>query len=130
MLSKRIISGSLMALSIGLGIFFIPSLFLGYFLALILSISCWEFFNLRFSSFVSLVLSLILLSLFVFLPYQILLFQIILFLGVFFWLILVIQIIIFPHNKAFLQNKFLFHLLLQPTRCYHNRLTSTYHGRS
>ncbi len=107
MLSKRIISGSLMALSIGLGIFFIPSLFLGYFLALMLSISCWEFFNLRFSSFASLVLSLILLSFFIFLPYQILLFQIILFLGVFFWLILVMQIIIFPLNKAFLQNKFL-----------------------
>ena len=95
-----------MALVVVLSLLFLPLNILTPLLSIVVSLSAWEFFKLRFSSEISIVISLVLFFSLIYLSFGTGFKLTIISAGVLAWLILGILIMGFPHNKNILQNKY------------------------
>ena len=102
----RYLTGITAALVIVLSLLFLPLNILTLLLSIIVSLSAWEFFKLRFSSEISLVISLVLFFSLIYLSFGTGFKLTIISAGLLMWLILGILIMGFPHNKNILQNKY------------------------
>ena len=102
----RFLTGITAALVIVLSLLFLPLNILTLLLSIIVSLSAWEFFKLRFSSEISLVISLVLFFSLIYLSFGTGFKLTIISAGLLMWLILGILIMGFPHNKNILQNKY------------------------
>ena len=102
----RIPTGITLALIIVLSFLFLPLNVLTLLLSLIVSLSAWEFYKLRFSSEVAIAISLILFFAFVYLSFGIGFKLSLSSIGVLAWLAIGFLILGFPHNKNILQNKY------------------------
>jgi len=102
----RYLTGITAALVIVLSLLFLPLNILTPLLSIIVSLSAWEFFKLRFSSEISLVISLVLFFSLIYLSFGTGFKLTIISAGLLMWLILGILIMGFPHNKNILQNKY------------------------
>lgn len=106
----RLISGFTIAVLIFLGILYLPSNLLVHVLSVIVSVSFWELLRLRFPLIVSTVTSLLLLTVFFLLPFSPVILKIFVFLGTFLWISMGALILIFPHNKGLIQQRFFWFL--------------------
>ena len=102
----RFLSGITMAFVIVLSFLFLPLKILTPLISIVISLSAWEFFKLRFSSEISVVISLILFFSLIYLSFGIGFKLSIISAGLLIWLILGSLILGFPHNKNILQNKY------------------------
>ena len=102
----RFLTGITAALVIVLSLLFLPLNILTPLLSIVVSLSAWEFFKLRFSSEISLVISLVLFFSLIYLSFGTGFKLTIISAGLLMWLILGILIMGFPHNKNILQNKY------------------------
>ena len=105
----RFLTGITVALVIVLSFLYLPLNILTPLLSIVVSLSAWEFFKLRFSSEISLVISLVLFFSLIYLTtggFSTAFKLTIISAGVLVWLILGILIMGFPHNKNILQNKY------------------------
>ena len=102
----RFLTGITVALVIVLSLLFLPLNILTPLLSIVVSLSAWEFFKLRFSSEISLVISLTLFFSLIYLSFGTGFKLTIISAGLLMWLILGILIMGFPHNKNILQNKY------------------------
>ena len=105
----RFLTGITVALVIVLSFLYLPLNILTPLLSIVVSLSAWEFFKLRFSSEISLVISLVLFFSLIYLTtggFSTAFKLTIISAGVLAWLILGILIMGFPHNKNILQNKY------------------------
>ena len=105
----RFLTGITVALVIVLSFLYLPLNILTPLLSIVVSLSAWEFFKLRFSSEISLVISLVLFFSLIYLTtggfstgFKLTIISA----GLLMWLILGILIMGFPHNKNILQNKY------------------------
>ena len=103
---QRLISAFIMAITILSVILFLHSSFLLGFVALIVGVSNWEFFRLRFSFLVSILASIVLALLMIFTASSGSFYYLLL-LSMFLWILLGIFTISFPHSKEFMQNSVL-----------------------
>ena len=102
----RLLSGVIIAMIIVPCLLWLPLNFLTLLISIIASLSAWEFFRLRFSLEISLLLSLILFFSVIYLSFGIA-FQLTLSsIGILIWMVLGVLILGFPHNKDILQNNF------------------------
>ena len=106
----RLISGFTIAVLIFLGILYLPSNLLVHVLSVIVSVSFWELLRLRFPLIVSTVTSLLLLTVFFLLPFSPVILKIFVFLGTLLWISMGALILIFPHNKGLIQQRFFWFL--------------------
>ena len=102
----RFLTGITVALVVVLSLLFLPLNILTPLLSIVVSLSAWEFFKLRFSSEISLVISLTLFFSLIYLSFGTGFKLTIISAGLLMWLILGILIMGFPHNKNILQNKY------------------------
>ena len=102
----RFLSGITMAFVIVLSFLFLPLKILTPLLSIVISLSAWEFFKLRFSSEISVVISLILFFSLIYLSFGTGFKLTIISAGLLVWLIFGSLILGFPHNKNILQNKY------------------------
>ena len=102
----RFLTGITAALVIVLSLLFLPLNILTLLLSIIVSLSAWEFFKLRFSSEISVVISLILFFSLIYLSFGTGFKLTIISAGLLAWLIFGSLILGFPHNKNILQNKY------------------------
>ena len=102
----RILSGITMAFVIVLSFLFLPLKILTPLISIVISLSAWEFFKLRFSSEISVVISLILFFSLIYLSFGTGFKLTIISAGLLVWLIFGSLILGFPHNKNILQNKY------------------------
>ena len=107
MIRTRIITGLIIALVIIGSILLLPFHALTLLISFIVSLSTWEFIRLRFSSEIAVLIALILFFSFIYLSFGITFKFILISLGLLTWVILFFQILAFPHNKSFLQNKYI-----------------------
>ena len=105
MFKKRIISGFILALAISFLIFFLSDIYLIYIVALISSLSLWEFLKVRFTNIFSL-LSLLLFVPLLFISHLAFFSYLFIGLSVLLYLISSVFILSFPLNKMFLKNSF------------------------
>ena len=102
----RFLSGITMAFVIVLSFLFLPLKILTPLISIVISLSAWEFFKLRFSSEISVVISLILFFSLIYLSFGTGFKLSIISAGLLAWLIFGSLILGFPHNKNILQNKY------------------------
>lgn len=102
----RFLSGITMAFVIVLSFLFLPLKILTPLISIVISLSAWEFFKLRFSSEISVVISLILFFSLIYLSFGTGFKLTIISAGLLVWLIFGSLILGFPHNKNILQNKY------------------------
>ena len=102
----RFLSGITMAFVIVLSFLFLPLKILTPLISIVISLSAWEFFKLRFSSEISVVISLILFFSLIYLSFGTGFKLSIISAGLLVWLIFGSLILGFPHNKNILQNKY------------------------
>ena len=102
----KILSGGLLALIVTPCFFLLPLNLLTSLISIIVSLSAWEFFKLRFSFEISLLLSLILFFSFIYLSFGVGFQLTVSSIGILLWIILALLILGFPHNKNILQNNF------------------------
>ncbi len=102
----RFLSGITMAFVIVLSFLFLPLKILTPLISIVISLSAWEFFKLRFSSEISVVISLILFFSLIYLSFGTGFKLTIISAGLLAWLIFGSLILGFPHNKNILQNKY------------------------
>ena len=102
----RFLTGITAALVIVLSLLFLPLNILTLLLSIIVSLSAWEFFKLRFSSEISVVISLILFFSLIYLSFGTGFKLSIISARLLAWLIFGSLILGFPHNKNILQNKY------------------------
>ena len=102
----KILSGGLLALIIIPCFLLLPLNLLTSLISIIVSLSAWEFFKLRFSFEISLLLSLILFFSLIYLSFGIGFQLTVSSIGILLWIILALLILGFPHNKNILQNNF------------------------
>ena len=102
----RFLTGITMAFVIVLSFLFLPLKILTPLISIVISLSAWEFFKLRFSSEISVVISLILFFSLIYLSFGIGFKLSIISAGLLIWLIFGSLILGFPHNKNILQNKY------------------------
>jgi len=102
----KLLSGISMIIIVVPSLLYLPLNFLTPAISIIVSVSAWEFFKLRFSSEISLGLSLLLFFFLISISFGIGLFLAISSIGLITWMILGIFILGFPHNKNILQNIF------------------------
>ena len=95
-----------MAFVIVLSFLFLPLKILTPLISIVISLSAWEFFKLRFSSEISVVISLILFFSLIYLSFGTGFKLTIISAGLLVWLIFGSLILGFPHNKNILQNKY------------------------
>ena len=95
-----------MAFVIVLSFLFLPLKILTPLISIVISLSAWEFFKLRFSSEISVVISLILFFSLIYLSFGTGFKLSIISAGLLAWLIFGSLILGFPHNKNILQNKY------------------------
>ena len=105
MLRQRIISAFILALAISFLIFFISDIYLIYIVALISSLSLWEFLKVRFTNTFSL-LNLLLFMPLLFVSHLAFFSYLFIGLSVLIYLISLVFILSFPLNKTFLKNSF------------------------
>ena len=103
---QRLISAFVMVIIILGAIIFLPSYLLLILVAFIVGVSNWEFFRLRFSFLTSVYASIALVILMIATTIAGSFYYLLL-LSAFFWLVLGILTVTFPHSKEFLQNSFL-----------------------
>ena len=101
--STRIISGLVIAIIALTGVLLLPLNILIFILSLIVGLSSWEFFRLRFSFIFSSFLSLLLFLFFIFIYFDSLLYELVITLGFLLWLFLAVLMLSFPHNKSLIQ---------------------------
>jgi len=104
MFAKRILSGVTMAIVTVLCFLYLPSTFLRVLISIVAVISSWEFFKLRFSSELSLLLSLALLFFLIYLNFSTTFLLLLSSIGFLMWLVLGVLVLGYPHNKNILQN--------------------------
>ena len=102
----KILSGGLLVLIITPCFFLLPLNILTSFISIIVGLSSWEFFKLRFSFEISLLLSLILFFSLIYLSFGVGFQLTVSSIGILLWIILALLILGFPHNKNILQNNF------------------------
>ena len=102
----RFLTGITMAFVIVLSFLFLPLKILTPLISIVISLSAWEFFKLRFSSEISVVISLILFFSLIYLSFGTGFKLTIISAGLLVWLIFGSLILGFPHNKNILQNKY------------------------
>ena len=102
----RFLTGITMAFVIVLSFLFLPLKILTPLISIVISLSAWEFFKLRFSSEISVVISLILFFSLIYLSFGTGFKLSIISAGLLAWLIFGSLILGFPHNKNILQNKY------------------------
>jgi len=102
----RFLSGITMAFVIVLSFLFLPLKILTPLISIVISLSAWEFFKLRFSSEISVVISLTLFFSLIYLSFGTGFKLTIISAGLLVWLIFGSLILGFPHNKNILQNKY------------------------
>ena len=102
----RFLTGITMAFVIVLSFLFLPLKILTPLISIVISLSAWEFFKLRFSSEISVVISLILFFSLIYLSFGTGFKLTIISAGLLAWLIFGSLILGFPHNKNILQNKY------------------------
>ena len=102
----RFLTGITMAFVIVLSFLFLPLKILTPLISIVISLSAWEFFKLRFSSEISVVISLILFFSLIYLSFGTGFKLTIISAGLLTWLIFGSLILGFPHNKNILQNKY------------------------
>ena len=102
----RFLSGITMAFLIVLSFLFLPLKILTPLISIVISLSAWEFFKLRFSSEISVVISLTLFFSLIYLSFGTGFKLSIISAGLLAWLIFGSLILGFPHNKNILQNKY------------------------
>ena len=102
----RFLSGITMVFVIVLSFLFLPLKILTPLISIVISLSAWEFFKLRFSSEISVVISLILFFSLIYLSFGTGFKLTIISAGLLAWLIFGSLILGFPHNKNILQNKY------------------------
>ena len=102
----RFLTGITMAFVIVLSFLFLPLKILTPLISIVISLSAWEFFKLRFSSEISVVISLTLFFSLIYLSFGTGFKLSIISAGLLAWLIFGSLILGFPHNKNILQNKY------------------------
>tara|TARA_B100001179_G_C18572542_1_gene395827 strand:- start:201 stop:1034 length:834 start_codon:yes stop_codon:yes gene_type:complete len=102
----KILSGGLLVLIITPCFFLLPLNILTSLISIIVGLSSWEFFKLRFSFEISLLLSLILFFSLIYLSFGVGFQLTVSSIGILLWIILALLILGFPHNKNILQNNF------------------------
>jgi len=103
----RILTGITLALLIVLSFLFLPLNAITLLLSFIVSLSAWEFYKLRFSSEIAIVISVVLFFGLIYLSFGSGLKLSLSSIGLLAWLVIGILILGFPHNKNVLQNKYL-----------------------
>ena len=103
---NRVVSGISMALVIALSVLFLSNRTLSILIGIIVCLSAWEFFKLRFSTEISILLSILLFISLVYFSFGVSFQLTISSLGFLLWIILGVLILGFPHNKNFVQNIF------------------------
>jgi len=101
----RIITGLIIAFSLLLAILYLPSNIIIFFASCIVGISLWEHLRLRFHILISSCISLFFVLFLLLSPQNFLPLQTLIFIGLIYWMIMGIMVLIFPHNKGFIQQR-------------------------
>ena len=101
----RIITGLVIAFSLLLGVLYLPHSIILYIASCIVGVSLWEHLRLRFHIFISTSISLLFLLSLLVIPLNLLPLKTIIFVGLFYWVTMGAMVLIFPHNKGFIQQR-------------------------
>ena len=101
----RIITGLIIAFSLLVGVLYLPHNIILYISGCIVGLSLWEHLRLRFHIFISTSISLLFILFLFFSPQNLLPLKTIIFVGLFYWVTMGAMVLIFPHNKGFIQQR-------------------------